>query len=98
MAAPSPWLRGVLVAPRWLGEPLARALQPQLDALSTQCEKNPAHVAIEAVLLLFIAYILLAKRSYDPQKKGYGGRKPTDLGDLAREELLSDWEPVTLFE
>jgi hypothetical protein len=96
MSTPPPWLRGVLVAPRWLGEPLARALQPQIDALSSQCEKNPAHVAIEAVLLLFIAYILLAKRSYDPQKKGYGGRKPTDLGDLAREELLSDWEPEPL--
>ena len=40
----------------------------------------------------------LFKRSYDPQKKGYGGRKPTDLGDSMREELLADWEPEPLGE
>jgi hypothetical protein len=30
---------------------------------------NPVHVAIETVMFLFIAYIVLAKRAYDPAKR-----------------------------
>jgi len=39
------------------------------ENLVKQFQKNPYHFATEIVLLAFIIYILLAKRSYDPQKK-----------------------------
>ena len=73
-------------------------LLSQCLSFAHEVEDSPVHFATEVALVAFILYILLFKRSYDPQKKGYGGRKPTDLGDSMREELLADWEPEPLGE
>ncbi len=52
---------------------LARARELGLEGsyarLLQLAKENPVHVAVEAFLLFFIAYILLFKRSYDPAKR-----------------------------
>lgn len=46
-------------------------LKPVFDYenVLSQVKRSPYHFATEVVLVAFIIYILLAKRSYDPQKK-----------------------------
>jgi len=46
-------------------------LRPVFDYenVLSQVKRSPYHFATEVVLIAFIIYILLAKRSYDPQKK-----------------------------
>jgi hypothetical protein len=39
------------------------------ENLLAQVQRSPYHFATEVILVAFIIYILLAKRSYDPQKK-----------------------------
>ena len=88
-AAAAGWLHLTLVAPAWLGEPLRGALQPQLDALAAQCERNPAHVMIEAVLLVFIAYILLAEKT-DTNKASYSDGDYSMFISVSESDIKAD--------
>jgi hypothetical protein len=44
-------------------------LQPHLDLYMESVRANPVHFAVEVFLVVFISYILLVKRSYDPTKR-----------------------------
>lgn len=48
---------------------LEQQLQQYYDHFLDSVYANPVHVVIEVVLITFIAYILLAKRAYDPAKR-----------------------------
>ncbi len=39
------------------------------EHLLALAKENPVHVSVEVFLVLFIAYIILVKRSYDPLKR-----------------------------
>lgn len=57
--------------------------------------ENPAHLVIETGLVLFVLYIMVFKRAYDPVKRGYGARKIV-LSEAENQELLDEWEPEPL--
>lgn len=44
-------------------------LQPHIHFAVANIKENPVHFAVEIFLIIFISYILLVKRSYDPAKR-----------------------------
>lgn len=59
-------------------------------------EESPWHVGIETSLIVFIVYVLLFKKEYDPKKKGFGGRDPEELTEAEIDELVEEWKPEPL--
>lgn len=53
---------------------------------------NPAHVFIETILILFVIYILVVQRSYNP-------RIPVEvLTKQEEDELIQEWTPNPLVD
>ncbi len=50
-------------------EALQERLKPHIAFAIEAVREDPIHIAVEAALVLFISYILLVKRTYDPAKK-----------------------------
>ena len=48
---------------------LQERLRPHVAFAIEAVREDPIHIAVEAILVLFISYILLVKRAYDPAKK-----------------------------
>jgi serine palmitoyltransferase len=66
-----------------------------LSALYSDDDKVYAFYT-QALALGLIAYVTLFKRSYDPSKKGYGGRAPTPLSQAEQDALIEEWQPQPL--
>lgn len=66
-----------------------------LSNLYNNSEK-PYAFYTQAFALGMIFYIVLFKRSYDPTKKGYGGRAPTPLSRAEQDTLIEEWAPEPL--
>ena len=43
-----------------------------------------------------VVYVVIFKRSYDPSKKGYGGRAPSPLSKVEQDALIEEWTPEPL--
>lgn len=59
-------------------------------------EDAPQRFTIEVCLIVVILYILFVKKSYDPKKRGFGGRRPEGLSQKEIDELVATWEPEPL--
>lgn len=75
---------------------LAETLASGWSALTAAYEESPVHIVLEGALVVVILYIVLFKRSYDPKRKGYGGREAAGLTDREKDELIAEWEPEPL--
>jgi hypothetical protein len=56
-------------------EALQERLKPHIAFAIEAVREDPIHIAVEAALVLFISYILLVKRTYDPAKKCAGAEE-----------------------
>ncbi len=53
----------------WLEARVGPQLAPHVNYTADIIKSNPVHFTVEAFLVVFISYILLVKRSYDPAKR-----------------------------
>ena len=66
------------------------------DLYSNPEKKYPFYAQLAALGLMF--YFIFVKRSYDPSKKGYGGRAPTPLSRAEQDNLIAEWSPKPLID
>mmetsp|Transcript_107750 Transcript_107750/g.261618 ORF Transcript_107750/g.261618 Transcript_107750/m.261618 type:complete len:572 (-) Transcript_107750:37-1752(-) len=64
-----------------------------------QWRDTPEHLIIEVSLIFVTLWVLFVKRSYDPQKRGFGDRAPKDeLSPAEVDQMVEDWTPEPLAE
>ena len=66
-----------------------------LTLLNSQ-EDEKYYFWAQVFTVLLILYVIFFKRSYDPSKKGYGGRAPAPLSKAEQDALINEWQPDPL--